>query len=193
MKKYIGTLLAGISLMTVLPLAAQAADTTTSKDTTAEIELTQDETKKDITLDSAPDIDLGTNTNNLATQTYTANAVTGLAQVTNPGNTDGWHVDVKGTSFTTSDSKSTLRGAALSLNSGQVEAEDSSNASTAPTAQNVTVNSENQSILSADAGEGIGVFTMTHDKDNVSLNVPAGNAAGAYKSTLTWTLTNAPS
>ncbi|AVK61423.1 cell surface protein [Lactobacillus sp. CBA3605] len=189
MKKYIGTLLAGVSLMTVLPLAAQAADT--SKDTTAEIELTQDETNKDITLDSAPDINLGTNTNSLTTETYTATSVSGLAQVTNPGNTDGWHVAVKGTSFDSS--TGTLRGATLSLASGEVAATDTSNASKAPVAQDVTVNTENQSILSADAGEGIGIFTMTHDKDNVSLNVPAGNSAGAYKSTLTWTLTNAPS
>ncbi|BDZ32251.1 WxL domain-containing protein [Lactiplantibacillus sp. WILCCON 0030] len=193
MKKTIGTLIAGMSLFAVLPLAAQAADTDTQKDTTAEINLTQDETAKEITLEKAPTINLGEHVNDLASQDYTAEEVTDLVEVKNPGNISGWHVGVSATAFQTSGSTGTLRGAALTFKKGTVAAADNNNASKAPTAKEVTINTESQPILSADENEGIGVYDMSHTTDQVSLLVPAGNSAGAYKSTLTWTLSNAPS
>ena len=57
MKKYLGTLVAGMTLMAGLPLVGQAADTETT--TKAEVELIQDDTNKDITLDQAPVLALG--------------------------------------------------------------------------------------------------------------------------------------
>ncbi|MZK16514.1 WxL domain-containing protein, partial [Enterobacter hormaechei] len=54
MKKYLGTLVAGMTLMAGLPLVGQAADTETT--TKAEVELIQDDTNKDITLDQAPGV-----------------------------------------------------------------------------------------------------------------------------------------
>ena len=47
--------------------------------------------------------------------------------------------------------------------------------------------------MDAEANEGIGKFTSKYATNEVSLLIPAGNAAGAYTSTLTWTLGNAPS
>lgn len=193
MKKTIGTLIAGVSLFAVLPLAAQAADTDTQKDTTAEINLTQDETAKEITLEKAPTINLGEHVNDIASATYKADTVSDLVEVKNPGNTSGWHVGVSATAFQTSAKTSTLRGAALTFEKGNVTAVDTSNASKAPTATGVTLNTDSQAILSADAEEGIGIFRMSHTEDQVSLAVPAGNSAGSYSSTLTWTLNNAPS
>ena len=45
----------------------------------------------------------------------------------------------------------------------------------------------------AAAGDGIGAYTATYNPTDASLMVPAGNAGGSYSSTLTWTLSNAPS
>lgn len=193
MKKTIGTLIAGVSLFAVLPLAAQAADTDTQKDTTAEINLLQDETAKEITLEKAPTINLGEHTNDIASATYKAETVTDLVEVKNPGNTSGWHVGVSATAFQTGTNSSTLRGAALTFEKGTVAAVDNNNASNPPATTGMTLNTDSQPILSADAEEGIGIFDLSHTTDQVSLLVPAGNAAGAYSSTLTWTLNNAPS
>jgi len=193
MKKTIGTLIAGVSLFAVLPLAAQAADTDVQRDTTAEINLTQDQETKDITLEKAPTINLGEHVNKIESATYNADTITDLVEVKNPGNTSGWHVGVSATAFQTEAKSSVLRGAALTFEKGKVAALDLNNASKSPTASRVTLNTDSQPILSADAEEGIGIFDMSHTTDQVSLLVPAGNAAGAYKSTLTWTLNNAPS
>ncbi|WP_318764811.1 WxL domain-containing protein [Lactiplantibacillus carotarum] len=189
MKKTVGTLLAGVTLMAALPMAAQAAGN--EQDTQAKIELSQDEENKDITLDQVPGIDLGSHVNQNTTKTYTADAIDGAIKVTNPGNTDGWKVQVQATDF--EDGSKTLRGAKLTLANGETSADDTQNASEVPTSPTITVNGVNQNIVTAKTGEGIGSFTTTHSKDNVSLLVPAGNAAGAYTAKLTWTLSNAPS
>ncbi|PRO93804.1 WxL domain-containing protein [Lactiplantibacillus pentosus] len=187
MKKYIGTLVAGMTLMAGLPLVGQAADKTTE----AQVKLEQDENNKDITLDEAPALDIGTVTIDNTTQTKTADTVTGSVKVTNPGNTDGWSVQVAGSKFLNGSQE--LRGAALTFKNASVTADDEANASKNPTAPDVTVNESNQMILGAVANEGIGKFTSAYAKTDVSLLVPAGNSAGAYTSTLTWTLGNAPS
>lgn len=190
MKKYVGTLLAGVTLMSALPMAAKAADTNT-QDTEAKVQLNQDEENKAITLDQVPAFDMGEHTNSNATQTYNAVTVTDAIKVTNPGNNDGWKVQVSGTDFM--DGDKVLRGAKLTLANGKTVADDTQNASEAPTSGKVVVNDTNQSIVTATAGEGIGQFTTTHDAHDVSLLVPAGNSAGAYTAKLTWTLSNAPS
>lgn len=166
MKKYFGTLLAGIALFTSAPMLVHADNT--SQNTTAEIELSQDEANKDITLDTVPTIDMGAHTNDTASQTYTADSIDSQVHVTNPGNTEGWNVQVSGTNFEDSDSNKTLRGAKLTLVSGTVKADDLANASDLPTTNTVTVNSEAAPILSAAEGEGIGLFSLSHDTSQVS-------------------------
>lgn len=56
MKKYIGTLVAGMTLMAGFPLVGQAADKTTE----ATVTLEQDPENKDITLDEIPAVNFGT-------------------------------------------------------------------------------------------------------------------------------------
>ncbi|WP_048001060.1 WxL domain-containing protein [Lactiplantibacillus herbarum] len=194
MKKYVGTLIAGITLVAGLPLTAMAADTDTQS-TKAQVELSQDTDpdKNTVTLDKAPGVDFGSQTIDNATTTYNADSVSGNIQVTNPGNTDGWAVSVAGTDFTDSSTSKTLKGAVLSFKSADVSADDEANVSTHPSSSQVDVNSSNQQILGANADEGIGVFTAAYAKENVQLLVPAGNSAGSYAATLTWTLGNAPS
>lgn len=188
MKKYVGTLLAGVTLMAALPMAAMAADNTST--TEATINLSQDEENKDITLDQVPGVNLGSHVNKNTTTTYNADTIDGAIKVTNPGNDSGWSVQVNASDF--ADGSKTLRGAKLTFANGTTTADDEQNASKLPTSPDVTLNTSNQTIVTADAEEGIGHFTTTHTQDNVSLLVPAGNSAGAYASTLTWTLTNAP-
>ncbi|ETY72913.1 WxL domain-containing protein [Lactiplantibacillus fabifermentans] len=192
MKKYLGTLLAGVTLMAVLPIAAQAADDDQNKSTTADITLEQDTENSAITLDSAPNIHMGTQENTHATKTYEAESIDGNLQVTNPGNTTGWNVTVARTAFETT-TGTEMKGAQLNLTNGKVAAVDSENTSTFPATENLEVTTVATKVLTAQTNEGIGAFTLTHDADNVSLKVPAGTVSGAYKSTLTWSLTNAPS
>lgn len=193
MKKYVGTLIAGITLVAGLPLTAMAADTDTQS-TQAQVKLSQDTTdpgKNAITLDEAPGVDFGSQTINNATTTYDADSVSDSIKVTNPGNTEGWSVAVSGTDFM--DSAKTLKGAVLSFKAADVSADDTANVSAHPTSSQIDVNSSNQTILGANADEGIGKFTAGYTKENVQLLVPAGNSAGSYSATLTWTLGNAPS
>ncbi|MEL1206374.1 hypothetical protein, partial [Staphylococcus epidermidis] len=77
---------------------AHADDST--KDTEANIELTQDEDNKDVTLDAVPGVNFGSHVNSKETKTYTAESVSGNVQVTNPGSSDGWAVQAKRTAFT---------------------------------------------------------------------------------------------
>ncbi|MFC6181723.1 WxL domain-containing protein [Lactiplantibacillus daowaiensis] len=193
MKKYVGTVIASLSLLTALPLAANADDTNTEKQTTAKIELTQDETNKDITLDNAPTFDFDSNVNLNTSHTYKAQTVTDKVHVTNPGNSEGWSVSVTGSDFNgTGDTSGALKGAKLSLNSGTVTPDDEANASTLPSTNNVDVNTSAQLVLTAGTGEGVGLYSLNYDADNVELYIPAGNVAGTYTSNLTWTLGNAP-
>ncbi|MBW1622247.1 WxL domain-containing protein [Lactiplantibacillus plantarum] len=190
MKKYLGTLVAGMTLMAGLPLVGQAADTETT--TKAEVELIQDDTNKDITLDQAPGVSFGTEKITNDSKTYDAKNVTGDLKVTNPGNTDGWLVQVKGSKFMNADDTRELRGAALTFAQVNATADDANNISKAK-AYKVDITDQNQIIMDAEANEGIGKFTSKYATNEVSLLIPAGNTAGAYTSTLTWTLGNAPS
>ncbi|AVW11568.1 WxL domain-containing protein [Lactiplantibacillus paraplantarum] len=186
MKKYIGTLVAGMTLMAGFPLVGQAADKTTE----ATVTLEQDPENKDITLDEIPAVNFGTQKIINDSKTYDATTVTNDLKVTNPGNTDGWSVQVRGTKFMADQRE--LRGATLTFAKVDATADDTGNQSKA-TANEVTINESDQAIMAATANEGIGKFTSKYATDKVSLLIPAGNAAGAYKSTLTWTLGNAPS
>jgi len=192
MKKTVGTFIASVALLTALPLAAHAADEngSTQQATTAEIELTQDPEDKDIVLTSVPDLNFGTKVNSNETKTYDATGTLKDVKVKNPGNVDGWDVQVKRSEFTSD--KSSLKAATLSLKNGEVIADDTANASKSPAVTSIDVNTSAQSLLTAEAGEGIGAFSLKHNNADVTLNIPAGNVAGSYKATLTWTLANAP-
>ena len=140
MKKYVGTLLAGITLVAALPLIAKAADTDT-KSTQAQVELSQDTDpdKNAVTLDQAPGVDFGSQTIDNATTTYNADSVSDSIKVTNPGNTDGWVVSVAGTDFTDSNTSKTLKGAVLAFKSADVSADDAANVSTKPSSSQVDI------------------------------------------------------
>ena len=142
-----------------------------------------------ITLDAAPDLDFGTQAISTTKATYTTAGSTPI-MVTNPGFASGWNVSVAASKFMNGSTE--LKGAELTVNDTKIAAADSTNLSDAPigNATTITPGGSAVSVLNAKAGTGVGVWTSTWG--NVSLAVPAGNVAGNYQATLTWTLENAP-
>jgi hypothetical protein len=181
---------------TVFAADGDTATTATPTTTNGTINLTTQKgddgkTDKDITLDSAPNIDFGEHNIDTSAQTYTAENIDTPIQVTNPGVNSGWTVTVAASEFK-GDNSHTLKGAVLTIGKGTVSTAEA-NQSTAPTAIAVTTNSSAQTIFSAaDGNTGVGVWQSMPDKTTTTLAVPAGNVAGSYKADLTWTLTNAP-
>jgi len=178
MKKYVGTLIAGITLVAGLPLTAMAADTDTQS-TQAQVELSQDTTDPDkysVTLDEAPGVSFGDQEIENGTTTYKAEKVSDSIKVTNPGNLDGWTVSVSGSDFIDNETKKILKGAELSFTAATVGADDLANVSANPISSQVNVNTSPQPILAANANEGIGKFTASYTEDNVQLLVPAGTS-----------------
>lgn len=150
-----------------------------------------------ITLDTAPNLDFGSQPISTTKATYTTSGSTPI-QVTNPGFASGWHVSVSSSKFMNGDTE--LKGAELILNNTTTSAADQTNlsgkavglADEAIDADKATIvpGGAALSVLNAAAGDGVGVWNSSWDK--VSLDVPAGNVAGDYSATLTWSLDNAP-
>ncbi|MEG0544189.1 MAG: WxL domain-containing protein [Carnobacterium sp.] len=131
------------------------------------------------------------------------------AQVTDSrGSGAGWTLKAKITDFTFKESPDessnilTLKGAVFSLPQGEVTTslgatEVASNEK--PQSSAVSLNNENQKILVAKKGNGLGVWAVNFEKNlqgtaqkEVKLYVPAGNFKANYKATISWTLTEAP-
>lgn len=111
------------------------------------------------------------------------------------GNGEGWVLTASATDF--KDGDNVLKGAEMSFKNGQVRTQ-ADNQSTAPTASDVTLNSSAQPVFQAGANAGMGTWVDVYEgtagaNENVTLHVPAGNLAGAYDSSITWTLETSPS
>lgn len=201
MKKFtLVSLVAAAAFATTAAFTANSvsADTTTTDGTISFTAQKGDDgkTDKDVTLDAAPTVDFGSQTIDTSAQTYTTKSISSPITVTNPGINAGWTTTVAATDFT--DGSTVLKGATLKLVSTPATAKDTTNKSTAPSVQTVTVNNKAQTIMSAaDGTQGVGTWNDTLNGSDdaqtaTSLYVPAGNVSGSYKATLTWTLTNAP-
>ncbi|WP_300559078.1 WxL domain-containing protein [Companilactobacillus sp.] len=171
---------------------ANAASITSGDTTTATVGLEKDENAK-VELTNAPVLDFGTNTLNGKALDLQASSVDDPITVVDAGVGQGWKVTVKGTTFDDAAQSLSLKGAVLTLN-GVVGAEDTSNASGAPTTGSVDINTDDQPIFTAATGNGVGTW---HNKFNAGdetakLAIPDGNVAGKYVSTLTWTLADTP-
>jgi len=168
-----------------------------------------------ISLTSAPDIDFGsTNTikpgllslngtfgkSDASTdKTANANSVT----VNNPGVTDTWNVNVSASAFKNTDPNVTDSAANAQLIGAQIDFEGAlGTTNAAGVGKNPAIANQaftldasgaatSQSVLHADIN-GYGVGTWTNDFSKATLQVPAGQVAGTYASTLTWTISNTP-
>jgi len=146
------------------------------------------------TLDTVPNLDFGENsTPNTQSGRYSATTVDQPLQVTNPGLTSGWAVQLKSAGFT-DQLGDTLRGAVLSLGAPAIMSLNTSNSSTPPTANQVNVDGSgsDQVIWSAPQNGGLGQWSATYAANTVQLVVPAGQLAGRYTATLTWQLDDTP-
>lgn len=192
----IGAAFLGLGSVGVGGLVVKAADapapTTTPASATTTI------TPGTITIKSAPSIEFGTVNSSANDIKYTSTNFSSGLQVANPGQATGWSVTVSGTPFTTGATNgTTLKGAVLDLADTEttpVTADDADNVSTLPTfTASTPITSAPAIVLNAAAGQGVGAFTAKYGNNDASLSVPAGNIGGSYTSTLSWTLTNAPS
>lgn len=175
---------------TTIPTPMSAAPQTTTSDAT----LT---TTTPLTLGAAPTISFGSQLYSVSKQTYASTAISPL-KITNPGFSSGWTLTAAATPFTSSATpSSTLQGATFTLDGSSADpitADDSTNVSKGPTyVTPVTLTSTATEIEGAAAGAGVGAYTTNYDAGDASLYVPAGNLQGAYTSTVTWTLSDAPS
>lgn len=148
-------------------------------------------------IDYISNIDFGSQTISGATQTYTAAApkLRTEVQVSDlRGTGAGWNLQVSYSQdkagFKTADGKD-LKGAELNLPLGDLKTTPD-NQSGLPTAAALTVNANAQNIMTSAVNAGLGTWDDEMNTQNVTLKVPAGNLAGSYQATLTWTLTDAP-
>ncbi|WP_125565358.1 WxL domain-containing protein [Companilactobacillus insicii] len=205
MKKLIkGTAVLGaIALGAVSTVLTVAADTTTSPETSPAPQTSASDATilqtGSLALDKVPTISFGSQNYSVGKTTYASTAISAL-HVTNPGFASGWNVTVAQTTpfkDTASGSALTLKGATLSLDStttDPITADDSTNVSAAPSyITPLTLSSTAVQVESAAAGAGVGAYTTQYANNEASLYVPAGNLPAAYESTLTWTLSDAPS
>ena len=113
----------------------------------------------------------------------------------------GWHLAVKQDTDFTGSNNNVLKGASLKLVDPTVS-ELAGGATSTIAHQANTVSKQNSTVMDAKAGTMPGNYfasfagsadASVHTDNGVSLDVPANAAlADTYKTTLTWTLTNAP-
>lgn len=154
------------------------------------------------TLDGKTALDLnGTLTN--GTESHNKDAKAGAVTVVDPGTASGWTVQVSNTKMANTDSTQTgiaslIQGGKINFSNAALASEDSG-ADAGVTLQGngdanaVSLNTEgtdNVPVYNAAKGSGVGTWTDTFSKSN--LTAPAGNVKGSYTSTLTWTLNNTP-
>lgn len=172
---------------------ANAADITADNNTTTATVGLEDDADAKIQLTKAPSFDFGSEKIGGDPMDLKINSVDDPITVVNPGKNSGWNVTVKGSNFVGSDGTTELKGALLTLN-GVVSPADTGNQSVAPTTGSVVVSDQDAPIFTAAANAGLGTWlnTYTAGDNSANLHIPAGNTAGSYTSTLTWTLADAP-
>lgn len=182
-----------LTVVPATPLIANAAQTPNTTSTTATVGLKAGTNGSEgpLSFKSAPNIAFASDiTLNGASQTVSAQTVDAPVSVSDlRGTGAGWDVSVTRTAFQTADGSHTLNGV-LTLPAGTASA--TANDSKAPTTNQVVVNDQAASVESAATGSGLGSWDDTLDAKGVTLQIPNGAYAGAYTSTLTWTLADAP-
>ena len=188
----------------------------TNQDTTAKVTLTAGKNSNGtdgIILKSAPSYDfgslpLGTDGNAKTTDGSTTKTIDGVDPVTveNPGIAATWAVSVNMGAFTgnTTDDQGketandvTLAGATLDITSTGVTNTTTTDASLLPVAKSFTLAGDGKGaakdiLVASKAGSAFQGIGTTNEATSATINVPAGNVAGNYKATLTWTLAADP-
>lgn len=123
----------------------------------------------------------------------------GAVAVVDPGTASGWQVQVSNTAMTndvagTTGAAASIQGGTINYKGAKVSSLDSGTDNGAVLDTDAlalpTAGTSNVKVYNAPKGAGVGTWLDTFS--TADLTVPAGNAAGSYTSTLTWTLTNSP-
>ncbi|PMD67866.1 hypothetical protein CBP76_12260 [Companilactobacillus nuruki] len=197
---FIGEALLGFGSIGASGMIVKAADTSsTTPDPPTTTSATATLTPGTITIKSAPSITFGTVASSADDTNYTSTAFTSPLAVANQGQETGWTVTLAESGFSSTVSgQPSLTGAKLTMGNSTkaptVAAADADNTSTAPILTSpLAITNSPATIFKAGAGQGIGTFAATYGSGDANLYVPAGDGGGSYTSTLTWTLSNAPS
>lgn len=147
----------------------------------------------DLTIDAVSSFDFDTHKIEASKQTYSAVIPSGKvlgAQVTDKRATGaGWALQASATEF--NDGTHTLKGAEFKLPAGTLKSSNANSTDAAPTTSALTLNTTAANVMVAQKDTGLGTWAEDFGS-NVQLVVPAGNYAGAYTATVTWTLSDAP-
>lgn len=220
MKKIIlvSALLLGAILVSTNPVHAEETVTSTQAKT-ASVELTTSETDSLLTITSASDLDFGSKAISTEDLKFTENNQPTLVVQDIRGEAVGWRVAASLGEFAQTNAAEgatakKLKGVQLfypkpafstgstAINADQapVGIETASETSFADaTVTGVLLDASatptSKVIINAAKGKGNGLWTATYGSgtDNkIELKIPAGNLAGKYQATLTYTLTDAP-
>ncbi|HLQ40242.1 MAG TPA: WxL domain-containing protein [Tetragenococcus sp.] len=145
-----------------------------------------------LSLDYVSNFDFGTHKIAATTKTYQPLAEKPHIQVTDKRGTGaGWDVQAKISKISSSDNHE-LSGATLKLVNANVKTHSANN-STPPSAADITLKDDDQSIFQAGSDQGLGTWVDNFDRDKSVLTVYAGTArAKTYTADITWTLTSGP-
>lgn len=92
------------------------------------------------------------------------------------------------------DKEKVLKGASLTIPQGQMKT-TAGNVSVAPNNFGIKLEADGEgaaTLMQADEKTGMGSWADVLNSDEVKLTVPAGNFAGEYNATLSWSLVDAP-
>lgn len=116
-------------------------------------------------------------------------------QVTDERGQDlGWNLKVSATPFKTEDNKLELKGALMTIPEGTLTTKKGVDLSLTPTAFKVELSAVPASIMKATTTQGRSTWVNSFEGkgEKVTLSVPSGNKVAIYKSTITWSLEDAP-
>lgn len=118
----------------------------------------------------------------------------GLQLTDERGQDIGWNLKVSATAFKTSDDKLELKGAVMTIPEGKLATKEGVDLSLTPTAHAVALSTTQKSIMVATSTQGRSTWVNSFEGkgEKVTLAVPSGNKVAAYKSTITWSLEDAP-
>lgn len=106
------------------------------------------------------------------------------------GNGAGWEVTMAASALSTGGGTPiTMTGATVTVSAPDVAPTDVANTSTPPAVLGGDILAGSVKVADADAGEGLGAWSLSQGATDLALGIPADARAGAYTSTITTTFT----
>lgn len=191
-KQLVGLLLLGLCWLFGNQVTVQAQTVHSTAGITLQAD--PDDQNHTLALKSLPNIDFGSQQITVSQSNFQAQSVDAPVAVANPGLDEGYTLSVQAGNFTNADQAQTLKGAQLQFATTTAVPTDQSNVSQPPLMQAVTLdaNGAAQPLLVAPSGTGVGEFHAKYTNPQVALSLPAGNVAGQYQATLSWSLAAVP-